>query len=221
MWLFSYNPCQSNWMLGPSAYTMIQMGCAPIPSLLNHRSSRFVPCMKPTEYANVTGAVFRCTSSETTNCDLAGLCGMGGFGVSGKPHQWFRFLTAPFLHAGVLHALLNLQFLWYTGADLERVMGFLRYTFVYTVSAVGGFLFGGLFSPLLQPSVGCSGGIMGLSGVLLVDLLAKRKAFPSAAKWGCGLAGLVVSIVLTFVLGLLPGVDNFSHVGGFILGTAT
>ena len=82
--------------------------------------------------------------------------------------QYYRLLTATFLHANVLHIAMNMLALIIIGPYLERLLGWWRYLSVYLLGALGGsvaiYLFGARFSPV----VGASGAIFGLFAAALV-----------------------------------------------------
>ncbi|KAJ9086417.1 hypothetical protein DSO57_1004475 [Entomophthora muscae] len=147
-------------------------------------------------------------------CNIEQLCGLGGF-KSGVPDQWFRFITPMFLHGGVLHLLLNVLTLLVLGVQLEKTYGPIRIAFVYLSAGVGGFFLGANLLPAEIPSVGASGAIFGLIACDLVDLFINwdRVVGPY-----CELFKVTLGIIVTFAFGLLPIVDNFSHIGGFIAG---
>ena len=76
-------------------------------------------------------------------------------------HQWWRFLSAIFLHVGLFHLLMNLFFQIRTGMQLERSIGFLKTSIAYIVSGIGGNLASAIFLPNLL-TVGASGALFGL-----------------------------------------------------------
>lgn len=83
------------------------------------------------------------------------------------------------------------------------------------LAGVFGFVFGGTFGNELNPSVGCSGALFGLVACLLIDLLWHWRIVQQPWRQ---LLWLLLAIVVSFMFGLIPGVDNFSHVGGFFMG---
>lgn len=98
---------------------------------------------------------------------------------------------------------------------MEKEIGSIRFFVVYISSGIFGFVLGGNFAPEGIASTGASGSLFGVIAILLLDLLyhwGERKS-----PW-VDLAWILVDIGISFVLGLLPGLDNFSHIGGFIMG---
>lgn len=201
----SFNP-----MVGPSSYVMINMG------------ARFTPCMHPIPgLTDVPNVVFPCPNStdiSTDVCSLAQLCGFGGFSQPKNPHQWWRFIIPMFLHAGFIHIGFNLLLQLRLGADLEKQIGTLRFVIVYLSSGIAGFVLGGNFTPDGIASTGASGSLFGVIALDLLDLLFNWPIYQHPKRI---LALLIAEIIVSFVIGLLPGLDNFSHIGGFAMGLLT
>ena len=129
--------------------------------------------------------------------------------------QWFRLLTAGFLHGGLLHLLMNSWALLDVGAFVERTFGVWRFLAIYFASTIGGFLLSSYMS-YYTPSVGSSAGIFGLIGSLIALGLIDRSAMGAeikqqAIRWA--MYGLL--------MGLLPfNMDNAAHIGGLATGLA-
>ncbi|KAI8363214.1 rhomboid family-domain-containing protein [Mortierella sp. GBAus27b] len=190
-----------NPMIGPGTGTLITVG------------ARFVPCMRSTYLDNLQ---IECPDNTTQACTISDICGFTPISSTGKPpNQWFRFITPIFLHGGVVHLIFNLLFQLRTGADLERDMGWWRIGIIYMCSGVAGFVLGGNYAPLLSPSLGASGAIFGLIGCLVLDLVQNWKLVIRPC-WE--LTKLTIMILVSFAFGLLPFLDNFAHIGGFIAG---
>jgi len=94
-------------------------------------------------------------------------------------------------------------------------MGSLRFILLYLPSGIFGFILGGNFSLVGQPSVGASGAIFSTYAAVLVDLIAHWSIEYRPTR---KLVFLVLEIVAGLLLGLIPGIDNFSHIGGFSMG---
>ena len=185
-----------NIMIGPTSMVLISMG------------ARFVPCMK-------TNTLVPWKSMQCPiQMDPSGLCSVAEI-CENNFNQWWRFIVPIFLHGGLLHILLNCWFQWDLGGDLERKFGALRVAPIYFISGIFGFIFGANFAPELSPSVGASGALFGLVGCLFADLVQHWKIVVRPWK---ELFKLLLMILISFVVGLLPGIDNFSHIGGFIAG---
>jgi hypothetical protein len=113
-----------------------------------------------------------------------------------------------------VHIVLNLLTQLAIGWGLEKNYGFYRIAPIYFISGLVGNLFSTVFVPC-GISVGASGALFGYIGVLFVDLIQNWKSLRN--PW-CNLATLVVTAVISFALGLMPYLDNWVHIGGFISG---
>jgi membrane associated rhomboid family serine protease len=123
--------------------------------------------------------------------------------------EWWRLVTAAFLHYGPLHLGMNMLVLWIIGPPLEEYFGHGRYALVYLVSGLAGSAGALLWSPNAL-TVGASGAIWGIMGAALV--LEARRIW----VFGGQAMGLVVfNLAITF---LIPGISIGGHVGGLIGG---
>lgn len=198
-------------MIGPSPYVRINIG------------ARFVPCQRANIEGRKLGDPWPCPNSTSSiipigqTCGLNELCGFGDqpYSTEHPPNQWFRFIIPIFLHAGFIHLGFNMLLQILLGRDMEKQIGSIRFLFVYLSSGIFGFVLGGNFAPEGIASVGASGSLFGVIAILLLDLLyhwEERRNPWSELAW------IFVDIVISFLLGLLPGLDNFSHIGGFLMG---
>jgi membrane associated rhomboid family serine protease len=123
--------------------------------------------------------------------------------------EWWRLLTATFLHYGILHLGMNMLVLWFIGPPLEEYFGHWRYLLVYLVSGLAGSAGALIWSPNAL-TVGASGAIWGIMGAALV--LEGRRIW----VFGGQAMGLVVfNLAITF---LIPGISIGGHIGGLIGG---
>jgi rhomboid protease GluP len=129
--------------------------------------------------------------------------------------QWWRLVTAGFLHGGILHIGMNSWVLFDLGAQVEEVYGAARMWVIYFVGTVCGFYLSALGGNTL--SVGASAGLMGLIGAMIAFGVHNR----------AGIGGQIRTMyirwaVYILVLGLLPGMrtDNYAHIGGLAGGFA-
>jgi rhomboid protease GluP len=147
------------------------------------------------------------------------------FGASGAvpvygAGRWWSVLSAGWLHGGVLHIVFNMMAVRNIAPAVAHLYGPGRTVIVYSVAAVTGFLLSstvGAFLPRIlggsMLTVGASASIMGLVGALWYYGRRGGSSFISQQA-----KGIVVSIA---VMGfLLPGIDNWAHVGGFAGGYA-
>ncbi len=135
------------------------------------------------------------------------------FGPLMMQGEWWRLITAGFLHGGVLHILMNMWVLFDLGAQTEEMYGTSRYLNIYFVATITGFLASFLWAPQ-TPSVGASAGICGLIGAMIALGVRDRSAFGAEirkfySRW----------VIYLLVFGLLfPATDNAAHIGGLLGG---
>ena len=122
--------------------------------------------------------------------------------------EWWRLLTAAFLHIGPVHLVLNMLALLIFGSELERQLGRWRFLALYLVAALGGAAAIELFGSPGRPVAGASTAIYGLLGGLGVLMLVRRQ----------DVRGLVTLLAINIVLSLLPGVSLLGHLGGLVAG---
>lgn len=133
----------------------------------------------------------------------------GMFGAAVAAGEWWRLLTAPFLHAGLWHVGLNMFALWILGSLVEPLLGRWRFVAVYMVSALGGAVASYAFSSPGVISVGASGAVFGLLGATLVALRTLNR----------DVSGVLVLLGINVVLGFVfPGIDWRAHLGGLLAG---
>ncbi|CAN6484876.1 unnamed protein product [Victoria cruziana] len=129
-------------------------------------------------------------------------------------HQGWRLISSIWLHAGVIHLLANMLSLLFIGIRLEQQFGFIRIGIVYLLSGFGGSILSLLFIQN-NISVGASGALFGLLGAMLSELITNWTIYSNKAA---ALFTLVMIIVINLAIGILPHVDNFAHIGGFLTG---
>jgi rhomboid protease GluP len=132
--------------------------------------------------------------------------------------QWWRLITAGFLHGGLFHILMNSWVLFDLGVAVEGSYGTSRYLVIYFISTITGYLASCWWAPGV-PSIGASAGIFGLIGAMIALGVRDRSSQGTAIRnmylrWA----------VYVLLIGLLPifAIDNAAHigggVGGFIVG---
>jgi len=147
-----------------------------------------------------------------------------GMVIGGFFHaQWWRLVTATFVHVGVLHLATNMWCLWNLGLLGEPLLGPWGLAATYLLTGVAG----NLLSTAVHPEIigaGASGAVFGIAGILIVLLSNKRLPIP----WP-ELKKLRRSVIqfalLNLVIGLATSVhdfgvhiDNMAHIGGFLCG---
>jgi membrane associated rhomboid family serine protease len=120
--------------------------------------------------------------------------------------EWWRLLTAAFLHHGIFHLGMNMLVLYLVGTPLEMALGRGRYLLLYVVSALAGSAGALLLSPGAI-TVGASGAIFGIFGAALV--LERQGIY---ALGGSIMGLVVINLVITFAI---PGISIGGHLGGF------
>ena len=130
----------------------------------------------------------------------------------------WRLITPMFLHAGLIHYVFNMMALWFIGSAVECVHGFAAASIIFTISGIGGTLISAIFLPQYI-SVGASGGIFGLIGSCLADIVMNwHLLFCDFINEGQKKRNHILLLVLLFLdvgantmLGMTPFVDNFTR----------
>ncbi|MFI9352996.1 rhomboid family intramembrane serine protease [Streptomyces lydicus] len=125
--------------------------------------------------------------------------------------EWYRLVTAMFLHQQIPHIAFNMLSLWWLGPPLEAALGRLRFTALYLISGLGGSALSYLLAAQNQPSLGASGAIFGLLGATAV--LLRRLKYDMKPV----LILLGLNLAFTF---LWPNIAWQAHVGGLVVGAA-
>ncbi len=125
--------------------------------------------------------------------------------------QWWRLITAGFLHGGIFHILMNSWVLYDLGAQVEHIFGTARFLAIYLISSVGGFLVSMAFTTNL--SLGASAALCGLIGAMMAYGKRTNQSFVFSfyLRW----------MIMIAVIGLFfPMIDNAAHFGGLAVGFA-
>jgi rhomboid protease GluP len=149
-------------------------------------------------------------------------------------HEWWRFVTPIFLHGNIAHVLMNMYGLWVIGPYVERLYGSAKFVFFWVLTGIAGVVASYLS---VQPgmhssspigrfifkahdaiSVGASGALFGLIGVLFVFGIKFRRELPEGFKRAFG-TGMLPTILLNVAIGfMIPVIDNAAHLGGLFAG---
>ena len=129
--------------------------------------------------------------------------------------QFWRLITPALLHGSLPHIAFNMYALLSFGTGLERHFGHGRFFLLYLLGAFAG----NVMSFLLTDgnSLGASTAIFGLLGAEAVFLIQNRKMFAGQFRSAIGNIIFIAAINL-FIIGSLPGIDNWGHVGGLLGG---
>jgi len=120
--------------------------------------------------------------------------------------DWYRLVTAMFLHASLLHLGFNMLALYWFGTVVEQALGTWRFLLLYFVSGIAGSAGALALSDPFAVTVGASGAIYGILGALLV---LEYRATGSFAGQALGL--IVINLALTFAI---PNISIGGHLGG-------
>ena len=126
--------------------------------------------------------------------------------------EWWRVVTAAFLHGSIMHIAFNMFALYQVGTIVERAMGPLRYLFVYAC-AIAGSGAAVLWFNYTQPTLGASGAIFGLFGALVAIGLSLPPRGMSIVTQTVPI--IVINLGLGFII---PNISVAAHVGGLITG---
>lgn len=130
--------------------------------------------------------------------------------------QW-RLLTSIFLHAGIFHLLLNMYALIYIGKEIETQFGNKRYLFTYLATGILASITSIYFNDNLV-SVGASGAIFGMYGLLLSMFLNKQIDIPQESRKSF-LTSVISFVGYNLLYGFTKeGIDNAAHIGGLLSG---
>ena len=151
--------------------------------------------------------------------------------------EWWRFVAPIFLHGGPVigwvHLLVNMYGLFMLGPYVEKLYGSAKFTFFWVFTGVGGTLGsyltlrpeGGdgalerfLYRTADVPSVGASGALFGLVGVLFVFGIKFRHELPEGFKRTFGTGMLPMIVINLFIGYAIPIIDNAAHLGGLLAG---
>ncbi|XP_024862220.1 inactive rhomboid protein 1 isoform X2 [Kryptolebias marmoratus] len=167
------------------------------------------------EYCNFMHGYFH---EEATLCSqvacMDDVCGLLSFLNPEIPDQFSRLWLSLFLHAGILHCLVSVLFQMTVLRDLEKLAGWLRISIIYMLSGITGNLASAIFLPY-RAEVGPAGSQFGILSCLFVELF--QSWWILERPWRA-FAKLSTISVFFFSFGLLPWIDNFAHVCGFVSG---
>ena len=191
----------NRWATAPATYTLVGINCA----------------------VYVAMVLKGVSPSNPTVLDLVHWgANFGGYVLAG---QWWRLLTAAFVHVGILHLATNMWCLWNLGLLGEPLLGPFGVVAVYVLTGIAG----NLLSVAVHPQIvgaGASGAVFGIAGVLI--LLLKAKLLPVPPEEIRRLRKSVIYFaLLNFVIGGTSmflrtsiQIDNMAHLGGFLCGLA-
>jgi membrane associated rhomboid family serine protease len=151
---------------------------------------------------------------NTALTDALAVIGNAPYVAGGPAHgvaagEWYRLITAMFVHYGLLHLLLNMYALWILGRDLERVLGPLRFMALYLLAGLGGNVAAYLFTAPNAATAGASTAVFGLMAAIFVIL---KRLHLSVAPI---LPIIVINVIFTFTI---ANISVAGHLGGLVIG---
>jgi rhomboid protease GluP len=194
-----------NLFAAPATYVLVGINCAVFVWMVLHRVS---PTDPRTDQLVHYGA---------TNPELI---------LSG---QWWRLLTAIFVHVGLLHIATNMWCLWNLGLLGEPLLGPFGLAAVYVLTGVSGNLLSLAYNVGFRHpdsvGAGASGAVFGIAGILIVLLSNHKLPIPWSElqrlrRSVIQFAGLNLVIGIAANFTSIVNIDNFAHVGGFLCGLA-
>lgn len=168
------------------------------------------------------GVSWMALAAEGKGAGMAILWGVGGeatfrLGMSipwpylVETHEWWRVVTAMFLHGGLIHIGFNMMALMQLGPPLEELYGSGRYFFLYVISGAFGFVASAFTDHF---SLGASGAVLGLIGALLAVTSKRGGAYMRELR-----SRLISNLVILFAIGFFFRIiDNYAHGGGLLVG---
>jgi membrane associated rhomboid family serine protease len=159
-------------------------------------------------------AVFLVTAAQ------GGVLGRGGdlqsrlalYGPAVAGGEWYRLVTAGFVHYGLIHLAFNMVLLYRFGEMIERAVGRVRFVALYTGALLAG-SFGALLLTPNAVTAGASGAVFGLVGAAALGMRQR-----GISVWQSGVGGLLlINLVLTV---MIPGISVGGHLGGLAGGAA-
>jgi len=129
--------------------------------------------------------------------------------------EWWRLLTACFVHIGIIHLLLNMNALLIIGSMLEPTIGKVNFIVTYLLTGICASVVSIWWHGDASVSCGASGALFGIEGILLAILTTKlisgegRKLLRDK---------VIITILANLMIGLAGPIDNAAHVGGLISG---
>jgi len=136
--------------------------------------------------------------------------------------EWWRLVTSMFMHADrgsflFFHILLNCYILYLYGPEVEKIFGTPTFLGMYLAAGMMGNAFSYVFGPFNGTSLGASGAVFGVVGILIAYLVKRRQS----AMLGAYLQNLLFFVGLNLLFGFtVAGINNWAHIGGLIGGLA-
>lgn len=134
------------------------------------------------------------------------------YAESVKEGEWYRFLSANFIHIGWMHLLMNVAFLYIFAPWIEMRLGKIRYLLFFMTTGVCSFILPYFYTDAI--SAGASGSLFGIMGMYLFLIQYEPHRFSPQDKQ-LVIALVIIDFIFSF---LTPNISILGHVGGFISG---
>ena len=178
----------------------------PVSTLVRGNVTRALILLNVVAFLLQGGLSIGFSNNAATNQFTRDYAMIGGSVANG---EYYRLITAAFLHASIMHIAFNMFALYQLGTALERILGTWRYLAIYFLSAIGGNALSYLHGGVTQFSLGASTAVFGLFGAFYI--FAKKMGIDT--RQVLGLIGF--NLLITF---LIPNIDKFGHLGGLGVG---
>ncbi len=202
------------WAAAPATYLLLAINCGVFIAMLANGASAWMPTLDQ---------LLRWGADSPDNILLHG--------------EWWRIVTAMFVHVGIIHIATNMWCLWNLGLLAEPLMGSFGLFAVYILTGAAGNLLSTAYNwyravhespaaPLFQASAGASGAVFGIAGALIVLLKSKFLPVPPRELNRLRRSVIyfaVINLVILFCVNFAKGitgveVDNSAHIGGLLCG---
>ncbi len=202
------------WVVAPATHVLVGLNCGVFLLMLLHGASIWMPSIDQ---------IMQWGADRPYNVLVYG--------------EWWRIVTAMFVHVGILHLATNMWCLWNLGLLAEPLMGRFGLAAAYILTGAAGNLLSTFYNwvwplrdssgaPFFQAGAGASGAVFGIAGVLIVLLKSKRLPIPplelkrlrkSVIYFAA--INLVIGLSVNFGSGFTGvAIDNSAHIGGFLCG---
>jgi rhomboid protease GluP len=157
-------------------------------------------------------------ASMLSNPSGQGLVDWGAnYGPLTMSGEWWRLLTAVFVHSGLLHIAFNMWCLWDLGRLAESVYGHWTFAIVYLICGVFSSSASLWWNPAVL-SVGASGAVFGIAGALIASFYLGEFSLPRTAIAGTLRSLLIFAGYNLFFGAVIGHIDNAAHIGGLVMG---
>ena len=218
--------CHVSSLPRPGSYFGLGSQSAQVSSAPRHMTCELIarPCcigihgkceIRTKEYCDFVNGYFHPEANlcSQVSC-MEDVCGMLPFVSQNIPDQFYRVWTSLFLHAGLLHMLISTGIQLYLMRDMEKLCGPVRMAIIYLGSGMAGNLASAIFIPYRAES-GPAGAQFGVLACLIVEVI---NVWPILLQPNVAIGKLLAILFIFFCLGLLPWVDNYAHIVGFVSG---